>query len=531
MKNLFTLILLVLGISSSAQITNYHLSLKSESFSELPGIQSYSIAQHNGEWLIVGGRIDGLHKRQPFAAFDEPGKNIKIFVVNPTEKKVYTTTLSGLSSSIAEQLGATNHNFIQHENNLLITGGYGYSATALDHKTFDGLISIKVAETIAAIKNGQSFANHISIVNDTLFAVTGGRLEMIDDVFYLVGGHHFSGRYNPQGPDHGPGFVQYYTNQIRKFKVNQGPLSFSLQSVTTDTNLHRRDYNVVPQIFPNNEKGMTAFSGVFQTTADLPYLNSVDIDKNGFTVNNNFTQYYNHYHCATLGIFDETNNEMHSYFFGGISQYFDKDGVLTKDDNVPFVKTIARVSRNANGDMQETKLAEEMPDLLGAGSEFIVNPDLETYDNGVLKLDAFQGDSIYLGYILGGIASTAPNVFFSNSANVSSASPTLLKVYLVKNKANAISPISKKNSSLQFQVYPNPIGATLNTQFFLKNKSDVLIKITDNKGAIVDHFHFADMPAMWHNKVINLPENLAKGMYYITIKTDTEEMTIQVSNQ
>jgi hypothetical protein len=59
----------------------------------------------------------------------------------------------------------------------------------------------------------------------------------------------------------------------------------------------------------------------------------------------------------------------------------------------------------------------------------------------------------------------------------------------------------------------------------------VLIKITDNKGAIVDHFHFADMPAMWHNKVINLPENLAKGMYYITIKTDTEEMTIQVSNQ
>lgn len=531
MKNLFTLLLFVAALPAFTQVTNYHLNLQAETISELPGMQSYSFAQHNGDWLIVGGRIDGLHRRQPFAAFDEPGKNINIYVVNPSEKKVYTANLTGLSAGIAEQLGATNHNFIQKGNNLIITGGYGYSPTALDHKTFDGLISIKVQETIAAIKSNQAFATHISQITDTLFAVTGGRLEFLDDTYYLVGGHNFNGRYNPQGPDHGPGFSQYYTNQIRKFKVTHSPLAITSVSVSTDTNLHRRDYNVVPQIFPNKTEGMTAFSGVFQTTADLPYLNSVDIDENGFNVNNNFTQYYNHYHCATLPLYDEQNNEMHTYFFGGISQYFDKNGVLTKDDDVPFVTTIARVTRNANGDMQETKLAEEMPALLGAGSEFIINPELPTYDNGVVKFDELNSDSIYLGYIFGGIESTAPNVFFNNAANVSSATNKLFKVYLVKNKTNAIVELRQNTSSLQFQVYPNPVQSVVNTQFYLKQKSSVTFKLTDNKGKLVDHFHFNDLTAMWHNQVITLPENLKKGVYYITIQSDYEEFTMQIMHQ
>ena len=222
---------------------------------------------------------------------------------------------------------------------------------------------------------------------------------------------------------------------------------------------------------------------------------------------------------------------MHTYFFGGISQYFDKNGVLTKDDNVPFVTTIARVTRNANGEMQETKLAEEMPALLGAGSEFIVNPELPTYDNGVVKFDELSGDSIYLGYIFGGIESTAPNVFFNNAANVSSATNKLFKVYLVKNKTNSVIELKPNKSSLQFQVYPNPVESIVNTQFYLKQKSSVTFKITDNKGKLVDHYHFNDLPAMWHNQVITLPENLKKGVYYITILSDYEEFTMQIMHQ
>ena len=40
-------------------------------------------------------------------------------------------------------------------------------------------------------------------------------------------------------------------------------------------------------------------------------------------------------------------------FFGGIAQYYMENGQIIKDDNVPFVKTIAGVTRHTNGQMME----------------------------------------------------------------------------------------------------------------------------------------------------------------------------------
>ena len=47
------------------------------------------------------------------------------------------------------------------------------------------------------------------------------------------------------------------------------------------------------------------------------------------------------------------------FFFGGIAQYYDSLGILVQDNNVPFVKTIARVTRDASGTMAEYKLPIE----------------------------------------------------------------------------------------------------------------------------------------------------------------------------
>ena len=157
---------------------------------------------------------------------------------------------------------------------------------------------------------------------------------------------------------------------------------------------------------PNGEQGLTAFSGVFQVDADLPFLNCVNIDSSGYTVQDSFSQYYNHYHCAVLPLYSESNNEMHTVFFGGIAQYYDDGGQLTQNDSVPFVNTIARVTRDINGNMAEYKLPVEMPELLGAGSEFIPKLDLEHYENEVFKLDDFNADTTLVGYIYGGINSS-----------------------------------------------------------------------------------------------------------------------------
>ncbi len=528
MKKLLVVILVLLSFISYGQMSKYGIELEPVTIDGLEGLQSYSFAQHQGDWLIVGGRLDGLHKRRPFESFTASGDNKEIWVVNPTLKKVWTASISTLPVAIQEQLGSTNHNFIQDANKLIITGGYGYSNTFGDHTTYKGLIAVDVSQTIDAVKNNKSFTGYFKAISDTLFKVTGGRLDKINDKFYLVGGQNFEGRYNPMGPDHGPGFTQVYSNQIRKFKLSYNPLAFTLEGIHTDAqNLHRRDYNVVPQIMPNGKEGLTAFSGVFQEAVNLPFLNCVNITADTFIVNNDFTQYYNHYHCATVAVYDSAVNEMSTVFLGGIARYFDVDGVLTVDDDVPFVKSIARVTRDKDGQMIETLLDAEMPDYLGAGSEFIANPSLLKFHNGVIKFNNFSTDKIELGYIFGGIKSTAPNVFFSNDAVVSEAANKVYKVSLVKKGVGSINEHAKQ-SSLQFQVFPNPSTSVFNVQFYIKSTSNVNIEIHSLDGKVVQQTNLGKLMPKLHNVALEFNRDLLAGTYFLTLSTDYNEVTHKV---
>ena len=234
------------------------------------------------------------------------------------------------------------------------------------------------------------------------------------------------------GPTHGPGFIQEYTNEIRKFEIIDDGVNLSVTNfdITTDTaNLHRRDYNMAAQIFPNGTEGFTAFSGVFNPN-DLPYLNSVDIDEATYTVNNNFNQYLSQYHSAKIPVWDANASTMHTLFFGGISQFtMDAQGNLVEDTDVPFVKTISKVTRFSNGNMQEAKLNYiEMPTLVGSGAEFIPS-DQYFLPREILDLNTVPQTKTLIGYIYGGIESSQENIFFINDGTQSSASNVIFKVY------------------------------------------------------------------------------------------------------
>lgn len=435
-RSLILLFSLFNSINLFAQTVPFSISLEPVSIDGLGGLQSFAVGQHNDKWLIAGGRLDGLHRRQPFASFNKEGFNNQLIVIDPVGLKKWSASLSPLPASVQEQLQSTNMQFYQNGKYLYLLGGYGYSATEGTHTTFTFLTAIDIQKVIDAIIANKDFSSYIRQVSDPQFQVTGGRLDQINDVYYLVGGQKFIGRYNPMGPDHGPGFIQEYTNQIRKFSITDNGTTIRINHLpgfTDEENLHRRDYNVIPQILPNGEEGLTAFSGVFQQDEDFPFLNAVTINSKGYTVNNNFQQYYNHYHCANVALYSAETNEMHSLFFGGIAQYYDSAGIRIRDDNVPFVKTIARVTRDANGNMTETKLPVEMPALLGAGSEFIPVETLSMYRNGVLKLDELTTAQTVVGYIYGGISSTAANIFWYNNGTQSTASSQLFKVILTKN--------------------------------------------------------------------------------------------------
>ena len=310
----------------NAQSAPFSVVLTPVSIAGLDGLQSFAVGQHQGKWLLVGGRLDGLHRRQPFATFDLAGHNRVLRVVDPLNGQQWSAPLTTLPVGMQEQLASTNMQFYQEGDYLYCLGGYGYSATAGDHVTFAKLTAIKVPEVIEAIVNKRDIAPYFRQITDPLFQVTGGKLKKIEDRYYLLGGQKFMGRYNPMGPTHGPGFEQQYTEAVRVFTLKDDGSTIAvqhLQSWSDKALFHRRDYNAEAQILPDGQQGITMFSGVFQTAVDLPFLNSVTLNATQYKEDSAFQQYYNHYHCATLPLYSEKDNAMHTVFFGGIAQFYD----------------------------------------------------------------------------------------------------------------------------------------------------------------------------------------------------------------
>jgi hypothetical protein len=522
-------IIIVVTFLSKAQTAPFQIKIDPINIQELGGLQSFAYGHHDGKWLIIGGRLDGLHRRQPWATFDKEGQNIQLTIVDPIANTKWTAPLTSLPLSIQEQLSSTNMEFYQNGDYLYIIGGYGYSNTADDHITYPYLTSIDVSETINSIINGRSFNTYFRQITDEQLAVTGGYLSKIYKTYYLTGGQRFDGRYNPMNH---PTFTQKYTNSILKFLINDDGTTLSVKHLTshTDTeNLHRRDFNVIPQIMPDGQEGLTAFSGVFQYNVDLPFLNCVNIDSTGYSVKNDFLQYYNHYHCAHIPIFSASANEMHNLLFGGIAQYYDSSGILVQDNNVPFVKTIARVTRDKTGKMAEYKLPVEMPAFLGAGSEFIQAENLPKYSNGVIKLDEITADTALLGYIYGGINSSARNVFWSNDGTQSSANNRIYKVYLVKSLQLSIDELNVQSTSkLQLQVYPDLNKETIILKFNLRIPSEVKLVISEMNEKVLCKSVFKNLKS-GNNTLSRKIKHLSNGgIYFVTIETAIETVTQKI---
>ncbi|MBK7883900.1 MAG: T9SS C-terminal target domain-containing protein [Chitinophagaceae bacterium] len=459
--------------------------------------------------------------------FDEAGHNAQLFVIDPVAKQQWTASLSSLPTALQEQLKSTNMEFYQSGNYLYLLGGYGYSATLGDHTTFSNLTAVDVPATINAIIANTGFSANLRQITDPQFQVTGGRLEKINNTYYLVGGQKFIGRYNPMGPDHGPGFIQEYTNQIRKFTISDDGTSIKinhLASITDATNLHRRDYNLTAQIMPNGQEGLTAFSGVFQATADLPFLNCVNIDNVQYSVNTAFTQYYNHYQCANFPIYSAKSNEMNTVFFGGIAQYYDNAGILVQDNNVPFVKTIARVSRSTSGTMAEYKLPIEMPALLGAGSEFIPIESLPKYPNGVIKLDVLPMGETLIGYIYGGLSSTDANIFWTNNGTKSNASSQIFKVLLIKNATLGTHDLNEQSTgSLKLMGYQDTNDGNFVVKYNLIKTTDVKLELYSLGGKKIEAKILKNQLAgekTFEKKIKNIANG---GLFILTIETDYEK--------
>lgn len=527
---LFSFFMLI-SFGLKAQNYEYEIELEAVEIENLGGLQSFAIGTWDGYSILIGGRLDGLHQRQPFASFDEAGHNTQIFVVDPESKEVWKKSVLTLPTSLREQMSSTNMQFTQSDDELIITGGYGYSTSAGDHVTYAFLTRIDLKGLTESIINGNSDdpldAQYFEQISDPRFAVTGGRLLLMDDMYYLVGGHRFMGRYNPMGPDHGPGFEQDYTYEARRFTivgVSELAVEF-IDPLHDEMHMRRRDFNVVP-FFQDGEKGIIAYSGVFQPTSDVPWLYPVKITEEGITADESFTQYFNHYHSASLPIYNQESDVMHTLFFGGIAQFYMDNDMLVQDNDIPFVQTIADVQLSKEG-FSEHKLSAEMPDYLGAGSEFVYIDDVPKYSDEVIDGDAMGDDKLAVGYIFGGIRSSKANIFWENNGTQSEASSTIYKVYLTRTQTVATEETPSTYSKLL--LYPNPASNVLKMSVNLQQPTAIDVEIQNAEGKLIHQSQIAASETTTGFNFFKLQEaEIPYGMYMYTLKFGDETVTRKV---
>jgi hypothetical protein len=525
-KRILPLLFPFAQLASAQDVGDRDIALREIQIAAMPGLQSFAWGQVEGQWFLIGGRLDGLHRRQPFAAFSASDNNTMAYVVDPQTQQIWSASLSTLPQAVFEQMQSTNMEFMQRDGTLYVIGGYGYSPTAVDHITYPNLTAIDLPGVMDAIRNAQPIAPFFRQITDMRMEVTGGQLGRINDHFLLVGGQRFIGRYNPMGPDFGPGFVQEYTNAIRRFRIDDDGTNMTIadHSEEVDTmELHRRDYNMVPQIFPDGSNGYTAFSGVFQYSADVPWLNTVDITGSAWTVVPVFEQLLNQYHTAHAALWDSTTNTMRTLFFGGIGRYYFEDSTLMDDPNVPFVNTISRVTRDGNGALTEAAVGQ-MPGLLGSGSEFIPLPELPLAADGIIRSDLLAGDSVLIGHIVGGIESTAANIFFINTGVQSDAVARVFEVWLVHQPVGIgpIGPADELGLELRYALGQERLIAIIHTPRTAAMRMDLV----DTMGRTIRQVFNGRMVQGRHELSIPVSD-LASGAYTLVLTNGMQQRTLQ----
>ncbi len=435
LQKLMAIFIIVTLLSCNENKSEFLLNLEivEIEIADFPAINSYTSAVYNSQWLIIGGRIDGLHDHRPDRAYPADKSNKNIWVVDPIKNKTWKKSIDGLPDNLFEQLQSTNMSFYQDDKKLLLIGGYGWSEAAQDYKTFPRLTIVDVPGLIGAVKSGGEILPYFYQIENQQMAVSGGYLGKIDNEFLLVFGNRFDGRYDAR-PNQG--HVQKYTNEIRKFSLldENGEMRINGFTALRDTaNFHRRDYNLLPQIFPNGDFGYTAFSGVFQYHRNFPWLSPVNIFADGYEAIDNFEQQFSHYHSACVSVYRQSANRMDNLFFGGMAKFVPnpETGEIVNDPLVPSVNTISQVTRFNDGHLEEYVLDIKMPGLLGASANFIPVKGIPLLHGKIVDYDKLPAGKTLIGYSVGGLESSEPNVFL-RPTGTSSATDRIFEIYLIK---------------------------------------------------------------------------------------------------
>ena len=130
---------------------------------------------------------------------------------------------------------------------------------------------------------------------------------------------------------------------------------------------------------------------------------------------------------------------------------------------------------------------------------------------------------------MGGISSSAANIFFTNTGAESSASGQILKVFVIRNTATSshqLNPQSRNN--LQFQVFSNSGTGRLHFKFNLRKSEAVKVIISDSNGKQVKKLKLEHTQAGTNTFEEEMVNSTSAGVYIITLQTETQTATQKI---
>jgi hypothetical protein len=517
-RNLFLFFVFCFStLESSAQLgpeIPFSLSIEPIQGTFITGTHSSAIAKSGDKWLVIGGRINGLHGLNSNDGFPTELANEYIIVLDTTSWTESIASLNQLPASIADPLRSTNMEYIHIGSYLYMIGGYGRDNVAGMFVTFPKLTAIHVDSMINAVLNGESIAPHIRQITDSRFQVCGGELGNIGQELYLLFGHNFGGRYTDPPTSM---FTQTYTDRITKFSLLDDGTNLTPQSFVDfiDTNyFHRRDLNVGPIIKSNGEFGLKAYSGVFQKTRNLPFRETITITQETNDINTSYEQVMSHYNCAMIPIFDTLTKKMYTTFLGGMSlyNYMPSVNAVVYDSLIPFISDITTMTTHSDGTMEETIMATQLPGLLGSNAKFILNTGISHFSNEIIDIRSLSNAKTLIGYLYGGIRAEEPNL------GASTANDTIYRIYLIANNSNSLTNI--ENELENVLVYPVPASNNLNINFQTKNPLEINVTLFDLNLKKISSFPTVNLNSGKHTLPLSVA-NVANGFYYLEIKSET----------
>ena len=367
------------------------------------------------------------------ADFPRNGANSKIWVVDPTgpgPARTYSLPVSTLPASLAavkDQWVSSNVLFFQDGDTLYLAGGYGENSQGA-WVTYPILSSVQLPLLVESVMKGRdTFVRSIAYTSTPLVQVAGGELLKLDDgMFYIAGGHIFTGTYREfeTGEEKNTSKAsQKYTGEIRKLAFKRDPagkLSVTLVQRYENTEFSRRDLNAAFTISPDGHSlGAAVYGGVF-TKDQLSFSKPIYWNASSPpAVDDRYEQKMSAYACAKVLLFDPNSRTMYTTFFGGISRwkwdYGQKHfeiapliGDKTKPvyfDGMEWIDHITTLVRGPHETYESVQPDQRLAAYLGSNAAFLPAAGLKKIreDADVFDVRPLRGKRVLMGYIYGGI--------------------------------------------------------------------------------------------------------------------------------